>query len=121
VVLANQFPSQFKLSNEDTRIFDAVQHCARTRIVFGGVHVDQLEGIVKEMMIDQWNPMAVKDRTKTLIAEPTETTREVTTNGSNVGTSVGKSTSTSSAMRGESRMVRRASGAGATRTATGFL
>jgi hypothetical protein len=97
VCLANQFPSQFKMSQEDTRIFDAVQHCARTRIVFGGIHVDQLEGMVKEMMIDQWDPMAIKHRTRTLIAEPTETTREVVSRGRSLGGSVGGTLGTSSA------------------------
>ncbi len=104
VVLAHQFPSQFKLSPEDARIFDAVQHCARTKIVFGGMHVAELEGVVKDMMIGEFDPYSVKDQVKTLIVEPTETTREVATNGFTIGCSLGKTSSTSSAIaRGEAR------------------
>ena len=69
------------MNNEDTRIFEAVRNCCRTRILFPGMHVDELEAEVKDIMIDQWNPLSIKDQKKTLIVEPTETTREVVTNG----------------------------------------
>ena len=78
VVLANQFPSQFKLSKEDTRLFAAVEHCARTKVIFGGMHVSELKPVVEDLMIDQYNWMTVKDERTTLECEPIETTREST-------------------------------------------
>ncbi len=74
VVMAHQFPSQLKLSADDSHLFEAVQECCRTKIVFGGLHVSEFEGIVKELMIDQFNPYFIKDERKALELEPIETT-----------------------------------------------
>jgi len=111
VVVASQFPSQYKLSKEDTRIFEAVRNCCRTRVLFPGMHVDELEAEVKDMMLDRWDPMSIKDQRKTLIAEPIETTREVMTNGVSAGTSHTRTSATTSAVtRGTSHGTSRQSG-----------
>lgn len=85
------------MNNQDARIFEAVRNCCRTRILFPGMHVDELEAEVKDIMIDQWNPLAIKDQRKTLIVEPTETTREVVTNGMSAGASFTRTSGTTSA------------------------
>jgi len=113
VVLAHQFPSQMKLSSADSNLFDAVRECCRTKIVFGGVHASELEkDIVKELMIDQFNPYAVKDEISTLECEPVESTRVTTTGGFTIGGSLGKTTGTSTATaRGRARATSRSWGA----------
>ena len=104
VVMAHQFPSQLKLSAEDSHLFESVQHCCRTKIIFGGVHVSELEGIVKELVIDQFNPRLVKDERKTPYFEAVESTRDTVTRGVSVGGSVGVNSGASSATaRGRSR------------------
>lgn len=96
VVMASQFPSQFKLSKEDTRLFAAVEHCTRTKVVFGGVHVGELEPMVKDLFIDQYNWKTVKDELLTLECEPIESTRVTKTKGFSIGGSLGFNSGTSS-------------------------
>jgi hypothetical protein len=104
VVIAHQFPSQLKLGAEDSHLFEAVQECCRTKVLFGGMHVDELDGMVKELMIDQFNPLAVKDERTTLELEPVESTRETVTRGWSIGASKGTTKGTASAIaRGKSR------------------
>ena len=111
VVMAHQFPSQLKLSADDSHLFEAVQECCRTKIVFGGLHVSELEGVVKELVIDQFNPYFIKDERKTLELEPIETTRETATRGFTIGGSLGMNRGTSSATAlGKSRGVSKMKG-----------
>src|ERR1035437_9659688 len=109
--MAHQFPSQLKLGAADSHLFEAVQECCRTKIVFGGMHVRELKEIVEELMIGEFDPYFTKDEQKTLILEPVETTREVVTRGRTFGGSLGMNTGTSSATgRGRSRGVSRQAG-----------
>jgi hypothetical protein len=111
-VIAHQFPSQLKLGASDSHLFEAVEHCCRTKIVFGGMHVRELKEVVEEIVIDQFDPYYIKDQRRTLIVEPIETTREVVTRGSTTGGSLGMNTGTSSATaRGQAHGVSWQSGA----------
>lgn len=89
-VIAHQFPSQLKLSAENSHLFEAVQHNCRTKVVFGGMHIDELEGVTKELFIDQYNPWFVKDERTTLECEPIETRRSLITRSRNSSRTRGK-------------------------------
>lgn len=97
VVMAGQFPSQYKFGKDETRLYSAVEHCARTKVIFGGVHVSELEPMVKDIMIDQFDWLRVKDERISLECEPIESTRETASRGYTIGASVGLSGGTSSA------------------------
>lgn len=81
-VLAHQNLTQLVGEDGNTYLLDALLNNARTRVVFGGSSVKDLEQIlVKEMLIDRYNPRKVKFETKTLESEPVESTRVSRTRG----------------------------------------
>jgi hypothetical protein len=72
-ILAHQTPSQLKLEGSP-RLYDAVRDCVRTKILFGGLSVETLEGegLVKEYSIDRYDPWRVKDELTSLEVEPVD-------------------------------------------------
>jgi len=81
-LIAHQHCAQ--LMDEDTSgyLFKSVMNDARTKIVFGGSSVKDLEAfLVKEMLLDQYNPWTVKDELTSLELDPIETTRVSATTG----------------------------------------
>lgn len=70
-ITAHQSPSQLKLEGSP-RLYDAVRDCVRTKIVFGGLSAETLEGdgVLKDLVIDTYNPKAVKDELTSLEVEP---------------------------------------------------
>lgn len=87
-VLSNQHLNQYRSEGSD-RLFDAVMNCARTKIVFGGLSAAQLEPMVKELAITEFDPMAVKDEIKANEIIPIESRRLVVTHTTSQGRSSG--------------------------------
>ncbi|MFN7964907.1 MAG: hypothetical protein U0V87_04355, partial [Acidobacteriota bacterium] len=84
--------NQFK-EEHSTRLYDAVMNCARTKLVFGGLSAAQLEPMVRELAIGEFDPMAVKDEIRANEVIPIETTRTVVTRTTTVGRSRGRTDS----------------------------
>ena len=85
-VLACQFPEQFVAEDESTRMLKSVLNDARTRILFGGLWIEDLEPLVRDMFIDQINPRRVLDELTGLECEPVEERRQSTTVSKSWGT-----------------------------------
>ena len=76
-ILAHQDLDQLRDEDDRGHLLSTVKACARTRVVFGGLPVEALEPIVKELFIDQFDPYAVKDQITSLEQEIVEERREV--------------------------------------------
>jgi hypothetical protein len=74
-----------------------VQGCARTKFFFGGLSAEDLDVLVRDACIEEFDPFKVKDELKTLLLKPVESSRTVVTRGFNVGTSLGTAHGTSHA------------------------
>lgn len=102
-ILAHQHPEQLR-TEASSRLYDAVMTCCRTKVVFGGLSVEQLGTITREVTIDQFDPKSVKDELYALEIEPFESVRVVHSYSNSRGTSRGRSESQSDGVtRGESR------------------
>lgn len=101
-VLAHQYMAQ--LDDERAgRLRHSLINCARTRVIFGGVSVEELEPLVKETSLGQYDPYMIKDELTSLECEPVEKRVEVIAETTNWGTTTGKSRGTSrSQSRGSS-------------------
>jgi type IV secretory system conjugative DNA transfer VirD4/TraG family protein len=96
-VMAHQTLGQLRAEDETGYLYSSVQGCARTKFYFGGSSVEDLEVLVKDACIEQFDPYKVKDELKTLLLDPIESRRTVVTRGFNVGTSLGTAHGTSHA------------------------
>ncbi len=76
-VLAHQHLAQLRDEEKSGYLYNSVMTCARTKAIFGGLTVEDLEVLTKEVAIDQFNPMAIKDELTTLELDPIETSRLV--------------------------------------------
>ncbi len=75
-ILAHQHCAQLMEEDKSGYLFESVMNNARTKIIFGGTAVKDLEQfLVKEVLLDQFNPWTVKDELTSLECEPVETTR----------------------------------------------
>jgi len=111
-ILAHQNLDQLRQEDESGRVYGAVMKCARVKVLFGDLAADDLDVLLRDAMIDQFDPMRVKDELTNLELDPHEATREVETNGVSVGGSFGLSRGSSSAVaRGRSRGFSRQVGA----------
>jgi hypothetical protein len=92
-ILAHQYPLQLK--EDGSRLYEAVRDCVRTKIVFGGLSVETLEPLSKEVVIDQFDPHTVKDELTTLEVEPVDkwTLQVAETETTTVGTASSRGTS----------------------------
>lgn len=99
-VLAHQFPKQLQDEDKSGVLYDSVMNCARTKIVFGGMHVEALEPVVAELFTEQFDPWTIKDELTSLELEPIETTRESVGHAVNVGRSRGMSWGASTGQSG---------------------
>jgi hypothetical protein len=86
-ILAHQTLGQLRGEDDTQFLYDSVMGCARTKFYFGGLHVQDLELLVKDACIGEFNPYKVKDELQTLILDPTESRRDVVTHGRNLGAS----------------------------------
>jgi hypothetical protein len=96
-VLAHQHLGQLRDEERSGYLYNSVMTCARTKAIFGGLTVEDLEVLTKEIAIDQFNPMAVKDELTTLELDPIETSRLVFGFGVGHGRSSGETRSVSQA------------------------
>jgi hypothetical protein len=76
-ILAHQHLGQLRDEERTGYLYHSVMTCARTKAIFGGLSVEDLEVLTKETMIDQFDPMAVKDEITSLELDPIETSRLV--------------------------------------------
>ena len=74
-VLAHQYIDQLVTDDPSGALCNSVKKCALTKVVFGGLPVEDLEPIAKEFFIDEYNPLAVKDEIRHLELEPVESRR----------------------------------------------
>ena len=97
-ILAHQHMQQ--LADEDAagHLAASVTNCARSKIVFGGLSVEELtRHHVDDLFIDTLDPWRVKDELTSLELEPTEERRQsvTVTRSASAGRSVGRSTTQS--------------------------
>src|SRR5713101_85036 len=96
-VLAHQTLGQLRAEDETGYLYSSVQGCARTKFYFGGSSSEDLEVLVKDACIEQFDPYKVKDEIKTLLLDPIESRRTVVTTGVSTSTSFGTAHGTSHA------------------------
>jgi len=103
-IIAHQHLEQLTLEGGDRRLRVSVDTDLRTKIVFGGLPVSQLEELVPDLFLDQFDPLAVKAELTTLECEPVETMRASFTLSS--GGSTGRTqTQSSGHTEGDARSV----------------
>lgn len=102
-ILAHQYLEQLRDEDGTGLLYHSVMKSARSRMVFGGLSVEELNVLVPELFLDQYDDMQIKNELTSLELEPIESTRTVNLNGWNQGwntaQSAGESLGTS---RGES-------------------
>lgn len=103
VICAHQNLDQLRQEDESRRIYGSVMKCARIKAIFGDCAAEDLDILLRDAMIDQYDNMKVKDERTSLELEPSESTRDVVTSGFGIGGSLGVNAGTSSATaRGKS-------------------
>ncbi len=60
-LLAHQYLNQLLEEDQSGKLLSSVMNCARTKVLFGGIEVKELETFAKEFFIDQFDPYTVKD------------------------------------------------------------
>lgn len=76
-VLGHQHLGQLREEEASGYLYESVLNCARTKVVFGGIAVAHLKQITPEILLDQYDPWAVKDEITSLELDPVEETRQV--------------------------------------------
>lgn len=89
-VLAHQHLAQLRDEEKSGYLYHSVMGCARTKAIFGGLSVEDLVILTKEIMIDQFDPKAIKDQITTLELDPVETSRLIFSFGVATGRSSGE-------------------------------
>jgi hypothetical protein len=107
VILSHQDLDQLRQEDETGKIYGAVMKCARVKCVFGDCHTEDLDIMIRDMMIDGYDNMKVKDQRDALELDPIETTRTVSSFAWTGGFTSGRA---SSKTRGKSHTVSRATG-----------
>jgi hypothetical protein len=80
-ILAHQNIGQLRAEDETGYLYDSVMKCARTKFLFGGLHVEDLDVLVRDACIEEFDPYKVKDELKTLVLDPVEARRDVVSRG----------------------------------------
>lgn len=88
-VLAHQNLGQLRGEEKTSHVYESVTKCARTKFYFGGLGVEDLEIVVKDACIEEYDPYKVKDELTTLVLHPIESQRDIVTHGTNFGASTG--------------------------------
>lgn len=88
-VLAHQALGQLRGEEKTSHVYESVTKCARTKFYFGGLGVEDLEVLVKDACIEEYDPYKVKDELTTLVLNPIESRRIIVTHGRNSGASTG--------------------------------
>jgi len=77
VVLSHQNLDQLRQEDESRRVYASVMKSARIKVIFGDCAADDLDILLRDAMIDQYDNMKVKDELTTLELDPQETSRLV--------------------------------------------
>jgi hypothetical protein len=96
-ILSHQDLDQLRREDDNGKVYGAVMKCARIKALFGDCHTEDLDTMIRDMMIDGFDRMKVKDQRDALELNPIESTRDVVTSGWSIGGSLGVNTGTSSA------------------------
>jgi hypothetical protein len=76
-IFAHQHLGQLRDEDKSGYLYDSMLNCARTRCVFGGLSVEQMEPLVKELALDEFDPRIEKDVFTLLELDPQESTRAI--------------------------------------------
>ena len=79
-ILSHQFLHQVTAEDASERALHALLGCARSRAVFGGMPIDELELLVRQMFLQALTPWAVKDELVISEFHPKEVVRRSVTN-----------------------------------------
>lgn len=74
-ILAHQHMGQFEVDEASRRLAPSVENCARTKIVFGGLSVQEMAAQVDNLFLDRLDPWIVKDEIVAQELEPVEEVR----------------------------------------------
>lgn len=88
-VLAHQNLGQLRREDQSEYVYDSVQGCALTKFYFGGLNKRDLDILVPDACIEQYDPYKIKDELTSLSLEPIESRREIVTEGMSRGISAG--------------------------------
>jgi hypothetical protein len=88
-IFAHQTLGQLRSEDETGSLYASVRGCARTKFYFGGLGTEDLDVLVRDACIEQFDPYKIKDELTTLSLDPIESRRRVTTQGLNIGASAG--------------------------------
>jgi type IV secretory system conjugative DNA transfer VirD4/TraG family protein len=88
-VLAHQNLGQLRREDQSEYVYDSVQGCALTKLYFGGLHEKDLNEVVRDTCIEQWDSYQVKDEITTPFLDPVETRRDVVTKSESIGVTAG--------------------------------
>lgn len=95
-ILAHQYAGQLRQEDGNDRIVSSVLNCARTKILFGGQSVADLEPMIREVCLEEYDPWTIKDELTSLEVEPVDKwtlqTAETESMTSSTGRTVGSST-----------------------------
>ena len=100
VIVSHQNLDQLRQEDQNGRIYGSVMKCARVKMIFGDCAADDLDILLRDAMIDGFDPMRVKDELTSLELDPVETSRLVFSFGITKGSSTG---TTQTTVRGHSR------------------
>ncbi len=79
VIAAHQNLDQLRQEDVSQRVYGAVMKSARVKAIFGDGAADDLDILLRDAMIDGYDPMKVKDELTSLELDPIETSRLVFT------------------------------------------
>lgn len=107
VIAAHQHLHQLRDEEKSGYLYHSVMADARTKVVFGGLAVDDLRVLAEECFLGEFDPKRIKDELTTLELEPFESRREIVTRADSDtwSATAGSSSSvgsTRSAIRGKS-------------------
>jgi hypothetical protein len=95
VIVSHQNLDQLRQEDCEGRIYGSVMKCARIKMLFGDLAADDLDILLRDAMIDGFDPMKVKDELTSLELDPVETSRLVFSFGLANGRSSGTTRTTS--------------------------
>jgi hypothetical protein len=77
VIASHQNLDQLRQEDQQGRIYGSVMKCARLKMIFGDCAADDLDILLRNAMIDGFDPMKVKNELTSLELDPVETSRLV--------------------------------------------
>jgi hypothetical protein len=100
VIVSHQNLDQLRQEDQNGRIYGSVMKCARVKMIFGDCAADDLDTLLRDAMIDGFDPLKIKDELTSLELSPVESSRLVVSFGITKGSASGTTQTTA---RGRSR------------------